>query len=144
MGPASQRAGETAVAGVIARPPFLYLACLVLGVALDRLLPLPLTFPEVTLVRWTAGGGLIAVGLAIMAAGIRNFSHAATPVSSNRPVRAGHNRHTRLEPQSDLRWHVSTLCRHRLSCAQPVGPHPRAASRHRPALWRGRARRSVS
>ena len=113
MGPASQRAGETAVAGVIARPPFLYLACLVLGVALDRLLPLPLTFPEVTLVRWTAGGGLIAVGLAIMAAGIRNFSHAATPVPSNRPV----NRHTRLEPQSDLRWHVSTLCRHRLSCA---------------------------
>jgi protein-S-isoprenylcysteine O-methyltransferase Ste14 len=88
MGPASQRAGETAVAGVIARPPFLYLACLVLGVALDRLLPLPLTFPEVTLVRWTAGGGLIAVGLAIMAAGIRNFSHAATPVPSNRPVRA--------------------------------------------------------
>ena len=143
MGPAGQRAGETAVAGVIARPPFLYLACLVLGVALDRLLPLPLTFPEVTLVRWTAGGGLIAVGLAIMAAGIRNFSHAATPVSSNRPVRAGHNRHTRLEPQSDLRWHVSTLCRHRLSCAAR-GPHPRAASRHRPALWRGRARRSVS
>ena len=88
MAPASQRAGETAVAGVIARPPFLYLACLVLGVALDRLLPLPLTFPEVTLVRWTAGGGLIAVGIAIMAAGIRNFSHAATPVPSNRPVRA--------------------------------------------------------
>ena len=87
MGSASQRAGETAVAGVIARPPFLYLACLVLGVALDRLLPLPLTFPEVTLVRWTAGGGLIAVGIAIMAAGIRNFSHAATPVPSNRPVR---------------------------------------------------------
>ena len=88
MAPASQRAGETAVAGVIARPPFLYLACLVLGFALDRLLPLPLTFLEVTLVRWTAGGGLIAVGLAIMVAGIRNFSHAATPVPSNRPVRA--------------------------------------------------------
>src|SRR5580692_4628487 len=79
MGPASQQASDTAVAGVIARPPFLYLAGLFLGVALDRLLPLPLTFPEVTLVRWTAGGGLIAVGLAIMAAGIRNFSRAATP-----------------------------------------------------------------
>ena len=88
MGPAGQQASDTAVAGVIARPPFLYLACLVLGFALDRLLPLPLTFPEVTLVRWTAGGGLIAAGLAIMAAGIRNFSHAATPVPSNRPVRA--------------------------------------------------------
>src|ERR1700730_7972935 len=79
---------DTAVAGGIVRPPVLYRACLVLGFALDPLLPLPLTFPEVTLVCWTAGGGLIAVGLAMMAAGIRNFSHAATPVPSNRPVRA--------------------------------------------------------
>jgi protein-S-isoprenylcysteine O-methyltransferase Ste14 len=88
MGPASQQASDTAVAGVIARPPLLYLACLILGFALDRLLPLPLTFPEATLVRWTAGGGMIAVGLAIMAAGVRNFSRAATPVRSNQPVRA--------------------------------------------------------
>src|SRR5258708_10880122 len=65
---------------------FLYLGCLVLGFGLDRLLPLPFTFPEVTAVRWTAGGGLIAVGLAIMAAGIRNFSPPATPGPSNRPV----------------------------------------------------------
>jgi hypothetical protein len=36
MGPAGQQASDTAVAGVIARPPFLYLACLVLGLALDR------------------------------------------------------------------------------------------------------------
>ena len=86
MDPASQQACDTAVAGVISRPPFLYLACLVLGFAVDRLLPLPI--PEIALVRWTAGGGLIAVGLAIMAAGIRNFSHAATPVPSSRPVRA--------------------------------------------------------
>jgi protein-S-isoprenylcysteine O-methyltransferase Ste14 len=88
MGPASQQASDTAVAGDIARPPFLYLACLVLGLALDRLLLLPLTLPEVTLVRWTAGGGLIVAGLAIVAAGVRNFSHAGTPVPSNRPVRA--------------------------------------------------------
>ncbi len=88
MGSASQQASDSAVARVIVRPPFLYLGCLVLGFGLDRLLPLPFTFPEVTAVRWTAGGGLIAVGLAIMAAGIRNFSRAATPVPSNRPVRA--------------------------------------------------------
>jgi protein-S-isoprenylcysteine O-methyltransferase Ste14 len=88
MGPASQQASDTAVAGVIARPPFLYLACLVLGLALDRLLLLPLTLPEVTLVHWTAGGGLIVVGLAIVAAGVRSFSRAGTPVPSNRPVRA--------------------------------------------------------
>ena len=88
MSPASQQASDTAVAGRITRPPFLYLARLVLGFVLDRLLPLPLTFPEVTLICWTAGGGLILIGVAIVAAGVRNFSRAATPVPSNQPVRA--------------------------------------------------------
>jgi protein-S-isoprenylcysteine O-methyltransferase Ste14 len=88
MGPADQQASDTAVAGVIARPPFLYLACLLLGLALDHVLPLPLALPEAALIRWTAGGGHIVVGLAIVAAGIRNFARAATPVPSNKPVRA--------------------------------------------------------
>jgi protein-S-isoprenylcysteine O-methyltransferase Ste14 len=66
----------------------LYLACLVLGFALDRLLPLPLAYPELTSMGWAAGGALIAIGVAMMAAGIRNFSRADTPVPSNRPVRA--------------------------------------------------------
>jgi protein-S-isoprenylcysteine O-methyltransferase Ste14 len=88
MGPASQQASDTAVAGVIARPPFLYLACLILGLALDHLLPLPLTLPGAALLQWTAGGGLIVVGVAIVAAGLRNFTRAATPVPSNQPVRA--------------------------------------------------------
>ncbi len=88
MGPVSQQASDTAVTRGIARPPLLYLACLVLGFALDRLLPLPLTFPEATLIRWTASGGLILIGVAIVAAGARNFSRAATPVRSNQPVRA--------------------------------------------------------
>jgi protein-S-isoprenylcysteine O-methyltransferase Ste14 len=72
----------------MARPPLLYLACLVLGFALERLLPLPLTYPAVTLICSTAGGALILIGVAIMAAGVRNFSRAATPVPSNQPVRA--------------------------------------------------------
>jgi len=88
MGPASQQANDTAVARVMARPPFLYRACLLLGLALDRVLPLPVTLPETAHVRWTAGGGLIVAGLAIVAAGVRNFSRAATPVPSNQPVRA--------------------------------------------------------
>jgi protein-S-isoprenylcysteine O-methyltransferase Ste14 len=88
MGPASQQASDTAVAGVIARPPFLYLACLILGLALDHLLPLPLTLPGAALLQWTAGGGLIVVGVAIVVAGVRNFTRAATPVPSNQPVRA--------------------------------------------------------
>jgi protein-S-isoprenylcysteine O-methyltransferase Ste14 len=87
MGSAGQHANDTAVARGIARPPLLYLACLLLGLALDRVLPLPLILPAAA-IRWTMGGGLILIGVAIMAAGIRNFSHAATPVPSNRPVRA--------------------------------------------------------
>jgi protein-S-isoprenylcysteine O-methyltransferase Ste14 len=88
MGPAGQQATDTAVARVIARPPFLYLACLLLGPAMDRELPLPLRFPDAALIRWTVGGGLILIGIASAAAGIRNFSRAATPVPSNQPVRA--------------------------------------------------------
>ena len=88
MGSAGQQASDTAVAGVIARPPFLYLTCLLLGLALDRVLPLPVALPETVLIQWTAGGGLILIGVAILAAGIRNFSRAATPVPSNQPVRA--------------------------------------------------------
>ncbi len=88
MGSAGQQAGDAAVAGVIARPPFIYLTYLLLGLALDRMLPLPVALPEDVLIQWTAGGGLILVGVSIMAAGIRNFSRAATPVPSNQPVRA--------------------------------------------------------
>lgn len=88
MGPASQQGRDTATAGVITRPPLLYLACLILGLVLDHVLPLPLTLPQTALVRWTAGGGLILLGVAIFAAGVRNFSRAATPVPSNQPVRA--------------------------------------------------------
>jgi len=87
-GSADRRAGDSATAGVITRPPFLYLACLLLGLALDYVLPLPLPLPEGALIRWTVGGGLILIGIAIVAAGIGNFSRAATPVPSNQPVRA--------------------------------------------------------
>jgi len=88
MGSAGQQADDTAVARVIARPPFLYLTCLLLGLFLDRLLLLPLILPEVALIRWAVGGGLILIGVAIVTAGVRNFSRAATPVPSNQPVRA--------------------------------------------------------
>jgi protein-S-isoprenylcysteine O-methyltransferase Ste14 len=88
MGPASQQARDAATAGVITRPPFLYLGCLILGLALDYLAPLPLTLPGAALMHWMVGGSLILFGAAIVAAGIRNFARAATPVPSNQPVRA--------------------------------------------------------
>ena len=88
MGSTDQQANDAPVARGIARPPLLYLACLFLGLVLDRMLPLPLILPEAALIRWPVGGGLVVVGLVIMAAGIRNFSRADTPVPSNQPVRA--------------------------------------------------------
>jgi protein-S-isoprenylcysteine O-methyltransferase Ste14 len=72
----------------LTRPPYLYFACLVAGLVLDRVLPLPLSLPATAPWRWAAGGGLILLGVAIAAAGIRNFARAATPVPSNQPVRA--------------------------------------------------------
>src|SRR5918999_492078 len=39
------------------------------------------------LMQWT-GGGIILIGVAIVAAGVRNFTRADTPVPSNQPVRA--------------------------------------------------------
>src|SRR5262245_60104182 len=88
MNTRGRQASDTAVAGGFTRPPFLYLACLLLGLALDRELPLPLIVPESAPIRWSVGGGLILIGVTIWATGVRNFSRAATPVPSNQPVRA--------------------------------------------------------
>jgi protein-S-isoprenylcysteine O-methyltransferase Ste14 len=88
MGPDGQDAGNTSVAGVIARPPFLFLAALLFGFALDRMLPVSFAVPAVGPVRWIVAGSLILIGLGLAAAGIGNFSRAATPVPTNQPTRA--------------------------------------------------------
>jgi len=71
----------------VVRPPLLFLGCLILGLALDRALPAPFALPETGWLRWIAGGGLIFFGIAVFAAGVRNFSRSGTPVPGNRPVR---------------------------------------------------------
>ena len=78
---------DTTTAGVIARPPALFLAALVFGFTLDRLVALPFR-PGTGPVRWAIAGSLIVMGLALAAAGIRNFARAATPVPTNQPTRA--------------------------------------------------------
>lgn len=84
---AMDQAGQTdsGTAGVIARPPLLFLATLLIGFVLDRLLHLP--FPGPGLVSWIIGGSLILIGFALFAAGIRNFLRAETPVPTNEPTR---------------------------------------------------------
>lgn len=88
MDPAGQQATDAGTAGVIARPPFLFLAALLLGFVSDRLLPLPYPVPRTGPVHWIVAGCLIPVGLALMAAGIRSFRRAGTPIPTNRPTRA--------------------------------------------------------
>lgn len=87
MDPAGQQETDTGTAGVIARPPLLFLGALLLGVVLDRLLGFPIPLPDGGLARWIIGGSLILAGLALATAGIRNFSRAGTPVPSIHPTR---------------------------------------------------------
>ena len=89
MDRAEPQVNDTGTAGVIARPPLLFLAALLLGFALDHLLPLAVVVPRGgELAHRMIPSTLILIGLALAAAGIRNFARAGTPVPSNQPVRA--------------------------------------------------------
>lgn len=87
-GQAGPEAGESGTAGVIARPPFLFLGTLLFGLVADRLLPPPFVIAGGDAARWALGGLPIIAGLALATAGIRNFSRAGTPVPTNEPTRA--------------------------------------------------------
>jgi len=87
LNPAREQVHATSTAGVIARPPLLFLATLLLGLACDRLLPWPFAAPGTNLVYRMSAGLMILVGVALFATGIRNFSRAGTPVPTNQPTR---------------------------------------------------------
>jgi len=82
-----QQVSAAGTAGVIARPPLLFLGALVLGFVLERLLPLPFAVPGGGPLSWIAGGALAAIGVAFFIAGIRDFTRAGTPVPTNEPTR---------------------------------------------------------
>jgi protein-S-isoprenylcysteine O-methyltransferase Ste14 len=88
MDPTEQQVTDSETAGVIARPPVLFLAALLLGFVLDHLLPLQFPIPRIDLVHRVIASSPILIGLALAAAGIRNFSRAGTPVRSIKPTRA--------------------------------------------------------
>jgi protein-S-isoprenylcysteine O-methyltransferase Ste14 len=87
MGVDDVQSGDTAVAGVIARPTRLFLAALLLGLVLDRLLPSSFAVLSHPL-HGLLGIALILIGLGLGVAGIRNFTRAATPVPTYKPTRA--------------------------------------------------------
>jgi protein-S-isoprenylcysteine O-methyltransferase Ste14 len=89
--PVGQQVNDTGTAGVIARPPLLFLATLLLGFVSDHLVPLPFPVSRIGLAHWISAavaGGVILIGAALVAAGIRNLSQAGTPVPTNQPTRA--------------------------------------------------------
>jgi len=75
MDPARQKLTDTETAGVIARPPLLFLVAFLIGSVLDHLLPFPVartgSFHRISAI---IAGALILTGIAVFAAGIRNFS----------------------------------------------------------------------
>ena len=84
-----QRSTDAEIAAVIARPPLLFLAALLLGFGLDHLLRLPFPVPRFGWVHWISAvnaGCLTLAGIAVFAAGVRNFWRAATPVPGTRPT----------------------------------------------------------
>ena len=74
-------------AGVMVRPPRLYLAALALGIALAWLRPLPL-LPIEPMLSWILGGILIFGGVGLMVAGMGRFAAARTPVPTCQPTTA--------------------------------------------------------
>ena len=85
---AEQQVTDTGTAGVIARPPLLFLGALLIGFVLDHLLRLPFVVAGAGLAHRVIAGGLILIGMAVFAASIRNFSRAGTPVPGNQPTLA--------------------------------------------------------
>jgi protein-S-isoprenylcysteine O-methyltransferase Ste14 len=81
-------ATDSGTAGVIARPPLMFLIALVVGFVADHLLPLSFAVPRAGIVHQLSAGLLILAGLAIAVAGIRNFARAGTPVRTFERTRA--------------------------------------------------------
>ena len=91
MATATPQDRDTDTAGALVRPPILLLVALLLGFALDHLLPLPRQVPGTGPIHWISAaiaGCLILAGLGIFAAGLRTFAKAKTPVPGTRPTRA--------------------------------------------------------
>jgi protein-S-isoprenylcysteine O-methyltransferase Ste14 len=80
--------GNRDTAGVVLLPPLIYLGFLVLGVALDALIPAPLLGPSWLISRLVVGGVLAVAGIALAIAAKRRFDAAGTETNPLRPTTA--------------------------------------------------------
>ena len=89
MSTPGQQRGDTQIAAIIAQPPVLFIAALLLGFALAHVLPLPFPVRRHGLIHWISAinaASLMLTGIGVLAVAIREFSSAATPVLG--PARA--------------------------------------------------------
>jgi protein-S-isoprenylcysteine O-methyltransferase Ste14 len=77
--------GDNATAGVIAPPPLIFLAGLVVGFVLEALLP-GVDFPA--WIEWGVGGLLVVAGLGLLLWFNTLFSRTGTPVEPWKPTTA--------------------------------------------------------
>ena len=73
------------VAGVVARPPLVYLTSILVGTGLHLVWPIRV-FPDA--VGLPVGGGLLFVGIALFMLAARQFLAVGTPLPTNQPTRA--------------------------------------------------------
>ena len=91
MDPVGHQESDPGTAGVIVRPPILFGIAVLLGFAADHLLPLPFPISRPGLDHWISAcvaGAMFVIGTTLVAAGIRNFLRAGTPVPTTEPTRA--------------------------------------------------------
>ena len=81
--PADRGASDVANPGLV-RPPFVYLAAILVGSALQIAWPLPFLPPGIA----PLGAALIAVAAALFASSVRQFRAAGTPVPGDSPSTA--------------------------------------------------------
>ena len=82
---ADTTAAQPDTAGVVAPPPLIYLAGLVVGIVLDALLPEE-SLPWV--IRWVLGGVLAVAGIALLASFNTAFTRRGTAVEPWKPTTA--------------------------------------------------------
>ena len=71
-------------AGVLVRPPLLYLCSILIGSALELVRPLPFAPPSL---EASLGGLLVVAALVLFTFSVREFQGAGTPLPTNRPTR---------------------------------------------------------
>ena len=79
--------GPPDVAGVIALPPFIFLAFLVAATVLEAVVPLPALAGH-AIARYLAGAALAACGFVLIGMGMRRFVAAGTNIPPNLPTTA--------------------------------------------------------